>query len=110
MSIKFEIDAKIRWRITGDTPKDSVLAGWLSSDIQSSQIDARQIISKINKATEGKLSEWIRTGNAYTFSIEDYKCQIREDYSEPTITYDYSFEEIEDAARKWEIFIRQNAL
>ena len=96
--------------MSGETLKDKILGGWLSSDLQSAQLDAKQVNAKINKAREGKLDEWIRTGNAYTFSIENKKCLIQDVYSESEDVFEYSFDEIEEAVGNWLKFVRENAL
>ena len=84
------MDLDFYWDETGDPRArgkgkgGALLAAFLESDIQGSDVYAREVLEAIERVAEGDLDGWETTGNAHTLSVHRTGATLQSEHDDVT--------------------------
>ena len=81
------------------------LAHFLESDVQGSATFGLEILAAIEAVTEGRLSEWTRTGNAHTLVLSAEGAAIEPDFHEESEAGLVPLDDLREAVTRWIEFL-----
>lgn len=104
------MDLDFYWDETGDPrargkgKKAARLAAFLETDIQGSDVYAREVLEALDRVAGGELDGWETTGNAHTLSLQRSGATLVSEYEEEKDGEEPArlrLEEVRKALREW---------
>lgn len=85
------------------------LAAFLESDVQGSDVYAREILEGIERVASGDLDGWETTGNAHTLTVDRTGARLEAELDEDAEPCRLALEELRDALAGWLAWLESRA-
>lgn len=109
------MDLEFYWDEAGDpragAKEDGAarLAAFLESDIQGSDVYAREVLEALERVAAGDLDGWETTGNAHTLGITRDGAILHAEYEDEEEPVHLALEDVRDALANWITFLEEKA-
>ena len=98
------------WDSTGDPRArcegpGEMVAGFLESDLQGSIASAHEVLRALDAVESGELTDWERTGNAYTLALSAEGATFWNEMDEEAEPYTLSLAQTRQVVADWVSFL-----